>query len=148
MTAVYSHFVFGDAALDEMAREAHATMAFTLLTALDLPWRPDGLQRDGPHVREPVDRLVRGFLAAWQSPWSLVAGQDDERTEAALRALGPTLVAWHQAAGAGGPGFSALLRAGAGSDRPVCLCEGCDDPECERRVRDLRRGPSPPTLVS
>ena len=43
------------------ARSARCDL--TLLTALDLPWEADGLQRDGPQVREPVDALLRAALA-------------------------------------------------------------------------------------
>ena len=42
----------------------HARCDLTLLTALDLPWVADGLQRDGPQVREPVDTLLRAALHA------------------------------------------------------------------------------------
>ena len=30
--------------------------------ALDIAWQPDGLQRDGPQVRVPVDSRVRSLL--------------------------------------------------------------------------------------
>ena len=59
MIAVYSDQVFGDTGLYDEALAAHARCDLTLLTALDLPWVADGLQRDGPHVREPVDAKVR-----------------------------------------------------------------------------------------
>ena len=44
----------------------------TLLTALGLPWRADGLQRDGPHVRELVDAIRyarRWRVLRWAVPW-------------------------------------------------------------------------------
>jgi hypothetical protein len=58
MTAVYSHTVFGDDSLDAspcLCKQHRTLVSLTLLTALDLPWVADGLQRDGPQVREPVD---------------------------------------------------------------------------------------------
>jgi len=61
MTAVYSEIVFGDRSLYAPAlawQQQH--VALTLVTGLDMPWLPDGLQRDGPHVRMPVDRALRG----------------------------------------------------------------------------------------
>jgi hypothetical protein len=69
MTAVYSHTVFGDDSLDAdgRARTARA-YALTLLTALDLPWVADGLQRDGPQVRAPVDDRLRALLRWPQDP--------------------------------------------------------------------------------
>ncbi|MBC7939719.1 MAG: ATP-binding protein, partial [Chitinophagaceae bacterium] len=62
MTAVYSRLIFGDRSLEERALQLHARVALTLLMAVDLPWRPDGVQRDGPQVREPVDALLRELL--------------------------------------------------------------------------------------
>src|SRR5690606_19350861 len=46
MIAVYSDLVFGDRSLYPMAEAAHRRCDLTLLTALDLPWRPDGTIRD------------------------------------------------------------------------------------------------------
>jgi nicotinamide riboside kinase len=63
----------------------------TLLTALDLPWVADGLQRDGPQVRQPVDERLRRLLAAHRLPWSLVAGQGEQRFDSALQAVAPLL---------------------------------------------------------
>jgi hypothetical protein len=53
MTALYSHLLFGDetSTLRPLAHQRHYDA--TLVTGLDLPWVPDGLQRDGPQVREP-----------------------------------------------------------------------------------------------
>ena len=94
MIAVYSEIVFGDTSLYARAEAAHREgCGLTLLTALDLPWQADGLQRDGPHVREPVDALVRAALVRAQVPWSVVFGTGNARSDAALasvrRALAP-----------------------------------------------------------
>lgn len=62
MTAVYSHFLFDDKSLYPMALAHQALYDITLVTGLDLPWVADGLQRDGPQVRVPVDNLVRQAL--------------------------------------------------------------------------------------
>ncbi len=91
MTAVYSHIVFGDASLDERAVSLHRSMSLTLLTALDLPWVADGLQRDGPQVREPVDTLLRTMLLQHQLPWLPVAGIGGSRLNAAVDAVAPLL---------------------------------------------------------
>jgi nicotinamide riboside kinase len=59
MTAVYSRLVFGDRLADALRPcSSTAWLRLTLLTALDLPWVADGLQRDGPQVREPVDAAL------------------------------------------------------------------------------------------
>ena len=62
MIGVYSDWVFGDTSLYAAAEEAHRRVDLTLLTALDLPWQADGHQRDGAHVRAPIDALVRAAL--------------------------------------------------------------------------------------
>ena len=87
MTAVYSHTVFGDDSLDASALQAHRQRAsLTLLTALDLPWVADGLQRDGPQVREPVDTRLRQLLSVGAIGWSLVSGLGEARVNAAMAA--------------------------------------------------------------
>jgi nicotinamide riboside kinase len=140
MTAVYSRFVFGDDSLDAVAREAHASIDFTLHTALDLPWVADGLMRDGPHVREPVDRQVRSLLVEWVAPWAVVQGLGDARTESALEALRPLLAAWGRAADAPQALFTSLLSASTGPRRiaPLRVCELCDDPGCEHLLQVRR----------
>ena len=93
MTAVYSKLIFGDSALDAPAAAWHRCCQLTLLTALDLPWVADGLQRDGPQVREPVDAALRGLLDAHRLHWSRVRGQGPARLAHALAALAPWLPA-------------------------------------------------------
>ena len=123
MIAVYSDTVFGDAGLYARAEAAHrAGCDLTLLTALDLPWQADGLQRDGPHVREPVDARVRAALARAGVAYSVVFGHGDERLRAALasvqRALAPPAV-----------------DSDAQPARWHWHCERCGDANCERHAR-------------
>jgi nicotinamide riboside kinase len=91
MTAVYSQFIFGDASLTASAVAAHRRCDATLLTALDIPWQADGVQRDGPHVREPVDALLRALMREHGVAWSVVSGQGDARVGSALDAVTPLL---------------------------------------------------------
>jgi nicotinamide riboside kinase len=91
MTAVYSRLVFGDRSLDGLAVGLHHRIAFTLLTALDLPWVPDGHQRDGPQVRAPVDALLRELLDAHRLPYAVVAGNGPARLDHAVAALAPRM---------------------------------------------------------
>ena len=86
-TAVYSRMVFGDRSLEAQALALHARMGLTLLTALDLPWVADGLQRDGAHVRAPVDRLLREMLDAHRLPWTLIDGHGARRLRNAVDAV-------------------------------------------------------------
>jgi nicotinamide riboside kinase len=87
MTAVYSRQVFGDRSLDAAALALHRSMDLTLVTRLDLPWEPDGLQRDGPQVRVPVDTALRELLSVGKVPFAEVGGQGPERLAQALAAV-------------------------------------------------------------
>ena len=123
MTAVYSEHVFGDASLYPGAQADHARCNLTLLTALDLPWQADGLQRDGAHVRDPVDALVRAALGRAGAAYSVIFGSGAARLEAALACV--------QRALAPGPdrdddGDGARWR---------WHCERCGDAQCEGRER-------------
>ena len=126
MTAVYSELVFGDTSLYAAAEGAHRRCDLTLLTALDLPWEPDGLQRDGAHVRAPVDALLRAALARMGLGFCVVAGQGGARLDAAWRAA-QRLLQPREAARAG-DGEGPALR---------WHCERCGDPDCERRLLRL-----------
>jgi nicotinamide riboside kinase len=145
MTAVYSRMVFDDGSLDAYARECHATIDLTLLTALDLPWRADGLQRDGPHVRAPVDRLVRERLVAWGGDWTVISGAGEARLGCAIDALRPALARWIEGAAARNePGlFTSLLASRTGPARPMPRCERCDSGACEHLARGVGSRTSP-----
>ncbi len=119
MIAVYSDQVFNDMSLYVQADAAHERCQVTLLTALDLPWQADGHQRDGPHVREPVDAKIRAALVRSGVAFSVVSGAGPARLAAALvsvhRALDPP-------------------RADAGTPRWQWVCEHCGDSACERHL--------------
>lgn len=91
MTAVYSAMLFDDASLVGGAIEFQRGCDLTLLTALDLPWIADGLQRDGAHVRAPVDARIRALLHEHGIGWHVVAGDGDARVTAAFDAVAPLL---------------------------------------------------------
>ena len=132
MTAVYSRMLFHDRSLEPMALAHQRTMAITLLTALDLPWVADGLQRDGPQVRTPVDDLVRELLISHALPWALVAGSGPARLHSALDAVAPLL------RGRETPRqglFSRLRERNAEPAARAWSCEFCDDPGCEHALR-------------
>lgn len=130
MTAVYSRLLFADRSLEARAAELQRRMALTLLTALDLPWVADPL-RDGPHVREPVDGMLRELLIGHQLPWALVAGQGQARLEAAVDAVAPLL---RPAAQGRGGLFTRLAERNAEPAARRWRCENCDDPACEHRL--------------
>ena len=132
MVAVYSDLLFEDRSLEPVARECQRRIDFTLLTSLDLPWVADGLQRDGPHVRAPVDARVRASLNASGVAWSLVSGTGPARVASALDALRPLLRDLARCKRSPGL-FGRLEEAGVGAPGPRWRCERCDDPDCERR---------------
>ena len=129
MTAVYSDMLFDDRRLVAYAITQQRRCALTLLTALDIAWEPDGLQRDGPQVRGPVDDRVRALLIGHGLPWSLVSGQGQARLETAVDAVAPLLRRAGTTAGKGL--FSRLAERDAAQPAWAWACENCDSPECE-----------------
>ncbi|NKI92693.1 ATP-binding protein [Rhizobacter sp. SG703] len=122
MIAVYSEQVFGDRSLYDSAIEAQRGCTLTLLTALDIPWQADGLQRDGPQVREPVTALVRAALGRGGIGYSVVAGTGPSRLSHALLAVRHALLA------------PSLLDEARANPRWQWVCERCGDAECERHL--------------
>lgn len=127
MIAVYSDHLFADDALYPEALHAQRRYGLTLLTALDLPWQADGLQRDGPHVREPVMRRVRAALARGAVSYAIVAGQGDARLASALTAV-------RHALACPDPAYEGRV-----NPRWQWACDRCSDGDCERHLR-LPRG--------
>jgi len=125
MIAVYSELVFADTSLYASAEAAHRdACGLTLLTALDLPWQADGLQRDGPHVRAPVDALVRAALARAGAAYSVVFGHGDARLQAAIASVRHALAP-----------RPAADDDNAADPRWHWHCERCGDANCERHAR-------------
>ena len=123
MTAVYSQLVFNDPSLDSLALEHQAMFDITLLTGLDIDWQSDGLQRDGAHVREPVDQKIRHLLTQAHLPFQVVYGTGQHRLENALFCIGKQAPEWAQK----------LTR----SEPPARWsgpCETCGDGDCEHRL--------------
>jgi len=135
MTAVYSDLLFDDRSLEGYAIEQQRRCQITLLTALDIAWQPDGLQRDGPQVRQPVDDRVRALLIGHGLPWALVAGQGTARVESAVDAVAPLLRASLQT---GSGLFSRLAERDKAAAAWRWVCNDCDVPECEHAVWQQR----------
>lgn len=100
MTAVYSEWLFQDLSLRAAAQALHQRYGLTLVTANDLPWQADGLQRDGPQVREPVRRLILQMLHQAGVAYAEVTGSGSERLACALRLVTAHLGSAGSAAGA------------------------------------------------
>lgn len=124
MTAVYSDIYFGDASLYPAALDAHRTAHLTLLTTLDLPWSPDGIQRDGPAMRAAVDARLRSILRDHGVAFSVVPGEGSQRVQAALRTVWRCL---HPP------------REPAGTPRWRWVCAHCGDGGCEAAAFALAR---------
>jgi nicotinamide riboside kinase len=124
MTAVYSDMLFDDGSLYADACVAQRGYAMTLLTGLDLPWVADGLQRDGPHVREPVDAMVRAALDRAGVVYSVVHGSGGQRLSNAWNALNLRAQA--------DPPATTSVSSGSGVAR--WSCDKCSDPVCEHRL--------------
>ncbi|MFC5497845.1 AAA family ATPase [Caenimonas terrae] len=118
MVAIYSGMLFEDGELYRYALERQRRYDLTLVTGLDLPWVADGLQRQGPQVREQVDALVRQALAAAGVPYRVVYGQGEQRVANALAAID-----------------SATPTPAGPAGRPwTWVCDKCSDPQCELRL--------------
>ena len=131
MTAVYSDLLFGDRSLYDLALAHQRRYHVTLLTGLDVPWVADGLQRDGPHVREPVDALVRAALTRGGVAFHTVYGQGAARLEHAASVVS---VATESVANK-----QENTRTYGRFDSKNSLnwswpCDKCSDPDCEHRL--------------
>jgi HTH-type transcriptional repressor of NAD biosynthesis genes len=137
MTAVYSHKLFNDKSLYVMAAAHQRMYDMTLVTGLDLPWVADGLQRDGPQVREPVDAMVRAALHSANVAYKVVYGQGEERLNNALLALG-----WDEKKtdALGSPLLNAAqttrtqAQFALNRGRTAWACDKCSDADCEHRL--------------
>jgi len=125
MTAIYSHLLFDDERLYPMALAHQTLYDITLVMGLDLPWVSDGLQRDGPQVRGPIDTLVRQALERSGTPYRVVYGQGPRRLDNALLALG---LAGEDAAAQQVREQGQLA---INQGRSVWQCNDCSDPDCE-----------------
>jgi nicotinamide riboside kinase len=136
MTAVYSAMLFDDHSLAAYALTQQRGCALTLLTALDIPWVADGLQRDGPQVRPLVDDRVRTLLIGAGLPWALVAGSGEARLQAAVDAVAPLL---RPRSRPGSGLFTRLAERDAQRAGATWLCNDCDVPDCEHALRQAAR---------
>jgi len=95
VTALYSVELFGDASLLADALAHQRGYAATLLTAIDLPWEADGIQRDGPRARAQFDARLRSTLRGSGLEFTAIDGAQDRRLALALAALRPHAMAYN-----------------------------------------------------
>jgi len=86
-TVVYSHHYYGDcpAWVEEALEERFADLY--LLAGIDVPWAPDGEQRDRGDHREEMQGLFRAALVERGLRFVEVSGSVDERVAAAAKAV-------------------------------------------------------------
>ena len=89
MTAVYSRHYFGgiDDRLARLADGHQGDYALTLVTAPDIPWVADGLQRECEEVSVIINRLLMEELAVRRIPYVLVSGDPEQRLAQVERLL-------------------------------------------------------------
>ncbi|MGB9108856.1 MAG: ATP-binding protein [Telluria sp.] len=79
MTAVYSRIYWGRVPPELLAMEAAHDYAVTLVAGLDLPWVPDGLQRESEAVRKQVHACLLEVLRVRGIPYTLLEGDLPQR---------------------------------------------------------------------
>ena len=87
ITALCSQHYFNDDTLLAEAVAFQHRCELTLLCAPDLPWQPDGIQRDGPEVRARFDARLRAALQAHGLAWVDIQGPAEARLAAAVLAV-------------------------------------------------------------
>lgn len=127
MVAIYSDYVFADTALYAFALAHQRHYGLTLLTGLDLPWVPDGLQREGPQVQAPIDALLRRALDGAGLAYQVIYGSGTGRFQQALQCI-------QAAARAALPAAAANELPQTKQRPPRWYCERCSQSECEHRL--------------
>jgi NadR type nicotinamide-nucleotide adenylyltransferase len=79
LTAVYSRIYWGRVPPELLALEAQHDYAATLVAGLDLPWVPDGLQRESEEVRKQVHECLLAVLRERGIPFTLLEGNLPQR---------------------------------------------------------------------
>ena len=117
MTAIYSDVLFQDPSLYPFALSHQRIYQHTLVAGLDLPWQADGIQRDGPAMRERIDARLREVLQRQGVGFSMVYGHGPQRLAGALAVLEP--------------GISTMPQT---RSNWRWLCDKCSDADCEHRL--------------
>lgn len=89
MTAVYSRIYWGRVPVELLEMEAAHDYAATLVAGLDLPWVPDGLQRESEEVRKQVHDCLLAVLRERGIPFTLLEGDLAQRLRQVEDLLGP-----------------------------------------------------------
>lgn len=127
MTAVYSDYVFADRSLYAQAAAQHAACDVTLVTGLDVPWQPDGIQRDGEHARAPVDALLRNALGNAQVAYHTVYGLGPQRLANTINCITAINSIASQA-------INTWTKEPNSLQKWAWMCDKCSDADCEHQL--------------
>jgi NadR type nicotinamide-nucleotide adenylyltransferase len=89
MTALYSRQYWGRVDPQLARLDSRHDYAWTLVTAPDSPWEPDGLQRESEEVRQKVHCMLLETLAARGIAYVLLEGKLAQRMRQVEALLGP-----------------------------------------------------------
>jgi nicotinamide riboside kinase len=135
MTAIYSEFIFQDSSLTPSASTYQHSFHLTLLTGLDMPWEADGIQRDGAHVRAPIDAFLRERLQSRSIAFKVIYGLNERRLQAAIEALGATHSIAPPLGNTKAVAVNSLQNTSENATRAwVWVCDKCSDPDCEHQL--------------
>jgi nicotinamide riboside kinase len=146
MTAIYSEFIFQDASLTKAALAYQTSFDLTLITGLDMPWQADGIQRDGEHVRAPVDTLLRHHLQTAGIAFEVIYGSGEQRLTHALQAIARSSTQPDTTNSVAASADNTPATDSNDLKKWQWRCEKCSDPECEHRLfrslteKSLREG--------
>jgi nicotinamide riboside kinase len=90
ITALYSAMYYEDRTLLALASAHQRRYDLTLVTATDLPWEADGIQRDGPAARDRFHALLTHWLVDEGIAHALIEGSGAARLAAARIAIDGT----------------------------------------------------------
>jgi nicotinamide riboside kinase len=134
MTAIYSEFIFQDTSLTPVALAYQKTFDLTLITGLDMPWQADGIQRDGEHVRAPVDALLRQHLQTAGIAYEVIYGNGEQRTFHALQAIARQGQSLNTTNSIAPRADNTPANDSNALKRWQWRCEKCSDPDCEHQL--------------
>jgi nicotinamide riboside kinase len=87
LTAIYSSEYFADDSLLMVALRHQRSYALTFVADSDIAWVADGMQRDGPLVRERCQRRLIDLLQQHEIDFVLLRGDLETRSATALTHL-------------------------------------------------------------
>jgi nicotinamide riboside kinase len=145
MTAIYSEFIFQDGSLTPSALTYQRSFHLTLLTGLDMPWEADGIQRDGAHVRAPVDTLLRERLQSANLGFEVIYGIGEQRLQASIKALNAINSIAFRAINTPADALKASETNLENTPKQwVWTCDKCSDPDCEHQLFTRLTKPAAP----